>query len=114
MDTVLNRDRSQLGIAQINQKNFKGFAFKAAYAPTSDVTFHSAIGLTDTAEPTNSKYTDRVGWEVDLGMAYSFFNNFAYEVHFGYMDTGELFTRNNSLTDVDNITIVTNKLTMSF
>lgn len=114
MDTVLNRDRSALGAAQINQKIYQSFAFKAAYAPTSDITFHSAIGLTDAADTTDKKYTDRVGWEVDLGLAYSFFKNFAYEVHFGYMDTGELFTQSNSLTDVDNITIVTNKLTMSF
>lgn len=114
MDKALNRDRSQLGVPEINQENYQSFAFKAAYAATPDITFHSAIALTDTAKPTDIKYTDRVGWEVDLGLAYSFFNNFAYEVHFGYMDTGELFTRSNSLTDVDNITIVTNKLTMSF
>ncbi len=64
MDTVLNRDRSALGVAQINQENYRSFAFKAAYAPTSDITFHSAIGLTDTAKNTDIKYTDRVGWEV--------------------------------------------------
>ncbi len=111
MGTVLNNGSS---LEAINSSSYQGFAIKAAYAPTSDITFHSSLGLTDTQEDTDTAYTDRVGWELDLGLAYRFLNNFAYEVHFGYMDTGELFKESNSYTDIDNITIVTNKLTMSF
>lgn len=116
MNTVFNREETFTGNSHvnINKSQYQGFAIKAAYAPTPDITFHSSIGLTDTMENKNIDYTDRVGWEVDLGLAYKFFNNFAYEVHFGYMDTGELFKESNSYTDVDDITIITNKLTMSF
>ena len=114
--TVLNREDNFLNEPQIdiNKGNYQGFAIRAAYAPTPDITFHSSIGLTDTIENKNLAYTDRVGWEVDLGLAYKIFNNFAYEVHFGYMDTGELFKESNRYTDIDEITIITNKLTMSF
>lgn len=116
METVLNRDENRLNTPQIdiNRSTYQGFAIKAAYAPTPDITFHSSIGLTDTLENKDIAYTDRVGWEVDLGLAYKIFNNFAYEVHFGYMDTGELFKESSRFTDVDDITIITNKLTMSF
>ena len=116
MNSVLNREEIFPGDSQINvnKSSYQGFAIHAAYAPTPDITFHSSIGLTDTMENKAIDYTDRIGWEVDLGLAYKFLNNFAYEVHFGYMDTGELFRDSNSFTDVDNITIVINKLTMSF
>lgn len=114
MNTVLNREGDSLSFFRANQENYQSLAFKASYAPTSDITFHSAISLTDTIETNELDYKDRVGWEVDLGVAYSFFNNFAYEVHFGYMDTGELFKDSSTFTDVDDITIITNKLTMSF
>lgn len=116
MKTVLNREGNSLNdpLIDINKGSYQGFAIRAAYAATPDITFHSSIGLTDTIDDKNLAYTDRVGWEVDLGLAYKIFNNFAYEVHFGYMDTGELFKESNSYADVDDITIITNKLTMSF
>jgi len=116
MNTVLNREELLLGAPQenINKSNYQGFAIRAVYSPTPAITFHSSFGLRDTIENTAIDYKDRVGWEVDLGLADKFLNNFAYEVHFGYMDTGELFRESNSLANVDNITIVTNKLTMSF
>ena len=112
MDTVLNRDESN-PLADMNKNNYQGFAIRAAYAPTAALTFHSSIGLTDNKNQ-ELDYSDRVGWELDLGLAYKLFHNFAYEVHFGYMDTGELFKESNSYTDIDNITIIANKLTMSF
>jgi hypothetical protein len=116
MDTVFNRDDTfqSNNPAYINKNRFQGIALKAAYSPTSAITFHSSIGLTDTSSNENLDYTDRLGWELDLGMAYQFLGNFAYEVHFGYMDTGQLFTESNRYKDIENITIVTNKLTMSF
>ncbi len=116
MDTVLNREALLPGESPsyIPNTSYRSFALRGAYSPTSNLSFHSAIGVTDTIDAKNIAYKDRVGWEVDLGMAYRFLNNFAYELHFGYMDTGELFRESNTLTDVDNITIVTNKITMSF
>ncbi len=116
MDTVLNRDgdlfqKSHVGI---NAIPFQGMAIRAAYSPLSNITIHSSIGLSNTSADENLAYTERLGWELDLGVAYRFLNKFAYEVHFGYMDAGELFTESNRYTDLKDITIVTNKLTMSF
>lgn len=116
MGSAFNKDESfaQHTIEGINGERFQGITLRAAYAPTSTITFHSSIGLTDTSTDERLDYTDRIGWELDLGMAYKFLDNFAYEVHFGYMDTGQLFTESNKYADIENITIVTNKLTMSF
>lgn len=116
MDTVLNRDEDlfRKSRAGINAIPFQGVVIQAAYAPLSNITIHSSIGLSNTSADETLDYTDRLGWELDLGVAYKFLNKFAYEVHFGYMDTGELFTESNKYTDLKNITIVTNKLTMSF
>ena len=116
MDSAFNKDESYShdSIEGINGERFQGITLKAAYAPTSTITFHSSIGLTNTSSDERLDYTERIGWELDLGMAYKFLDNFAYEVHFGYMDTGQLFTESNKYADIENITIVTNKLTMSF
>lgn len=116
MDTVLNRDNDlfQKSQAGINAVPFQGMAIQAAYSPLSNITIHSSIGLSNTSTDETLDYTERLGWELNLGMAYKFLNKFAYEVHFGFMDTGELFTESNKYTDLKNITIVTNKLTMSF
>ncbi len=116
MDTVLNRETNFSGtpVRPVDNGNYHGFAIKAAYAPTSAITIHSSVALTDITDKEHIDYTDRVGWEVDLGVAYKFMNKFAYEVHFGYMDTGELFKESTSFTDVESIGIISNKLTMSF
>lgn len=116
MDTAFSRDSDFLnaGSPGINTDQYQGIALKAAYSPTSAITFHSSIGLTDTSSDERLDYTERLGWELDLGMAYKFLGKFAYEVHFGYMDTGQLFTESNRYADIEDITIVTNKLTMSF
>lgn len=116
MDTAFSRDSDFLNAssAGLSTDQYQGVALKAAYSPTSAITFHSSIGLTNTSQDERLDYADRLGWELDLGMAYKFLGNFAYEVHFGYMDTGQLFTESNRYTDIEDITIVTNKLTMSF
>lgn len=116
MDTVLSRDEELFhkSYAGINEIPLQGMVLQAAYSPLSNITIHSSIGLSNTSADENLDYTERIGWELDLGVAYKFLNKFAYEVHFGYMDTGELFTESNRYTDVEDITIVTNKLTMSF
>ncbi len=116
METILGdrRDLSNSGIRDINSDDLKGFSVKVAYAPTSDITLHSSFGFTETINQKQANYSDSLGWEVDLGVAYKFLNKFAYEIHFGYMDTGDLFKQSNQYMDVEEITIVTNKLTMSF
>jgi hypothetical protein len=35
-------------------------------------------------------------------------------MHFGFMDTGDLFKRNNAYSDVESIVMISNQLSMSF
>lgn len=64
--------------------------------------------------PDNVEYENESSWEANLGFIYKLVNNLSYEVHFGYMDTGDLFTDQSSYSDVENIIMVSNQLTMSF
>ncbi len=90
-----------------------GFAVGAAFSATDKLTLLSTIGITQNpSEP--FIYNSNFGWEIDLGVAYKILNNLTYEVHFGYMDTGEAFKDSPALTEIEEITILTNKLTMSF
>ncbi|MBC8208930.1 MAG: hypothetical protein H8E79_07170 [Desulfobulbaceae bacterium] len=91
----------------------RSFAIGATFSATDKLTLLSTIGIT---QPQNEPfiYNSNFGWELDLGVAYKLLNNLTYEVHFGYMDTGEAFTESPTLTEVEKITILTNKLTMSF
>ena len=116
METILGgkRDLHDSGLRSINSEDLKGFSVKVAYAPTSDITLHTSFGFTETINQKQANYSDSLGWEVDLGVAYKFFNKFAYEIHFGYMDTGDLFKKSTQYMDVEEITVITNKLTMSF
>lgn len=116
INNALNTEQGLPGSPQANllPDPYQGFAIKAAYAPTSNIILHSSLGLTDTTTDKTIAYKDRVGWELDLGVAYKFLNKFAYEVHFGYMDTGQLFSESYNSPDITDITIVVNKLTMSF
>ncbi len=70
MDTVLNRDMTFADtLAAINNTNFQGVSIKAAYSPTSNITLHTSVGLTDTTMDERIDYTERLGWELDLGVA---------------------------------------------
>ena len=53
-------------------------------------------------------------WEANLGVIYKLFNNFSYEMHFGFMDTGDIFKKSNAYSDVESIVMISNQLTMSF
>lgn len=92
-----------------------GFAIAAEFLPTPSLAFHGAIGVT--RMDWDSVYLSgrpESSWEANIGVVYNFFNSLAYEVHFGYMDTGDLFQQVNSYSDVESIIMVSNQLTLSF
>lgn len=91
----------------------RSFALGAAFSATDKLTLLSTIGIAQHSDEPFI-YNSNFGWEIDLGVAYKLLNNLTYEVHFGYMDTGEAFKDSPTLTEVEEITILTNKLTMSF
>lgn len=92
----------------------RGFAIAAEYLPTPSLAFHGAIGVTRGAWDNAVSSELQSSWEANIGVVYNFFNSLSYEVHFGYMDTGDLFQQVNTYSDVDSIIMVSNQLTLSF
>ncbi|PIE65419.1 MAG: hypothetical protein CSA26_03605 [Desulfobacterales bacterium] len=91
-----------------------GFAVAAEYLATPNLAFHGAIGVTKGNWDANASLETESSWEANIGIVYKFFNSMVYEVHFGYMDTGDVFQETSAYTDVDSIIMISNQLTMSF
>ena len=91
-----------------------GWAIAAEYLPTPNLAFHGAIGVTSAAWDAKSEDEMQSSWEANIGVVYNFFNSLAYEVHFGYMDTGDLFQEVDAYSEVDSILMISNQLTLSF
>lgn len=90
-----------------------GFAVAAEYSPLSKLALQGVIGVTKNSwDPSNANHES--SWEANLGVIYKMFKNLSYEMHFGYMDTGDLFKERNTYTDVESIIMISNQLTMSF
>ena len=93
----------------------KGIALSAQYEATKKITVLGAFGITQNLRrPDNLDEDNESSWEANLGFIYKLVNNFSYELHLGYMDTGNLFRDQSSYSDVENIIMVSNQLTMSF
>ena len=93
----------------------RGIAVAAQFSATRKLALLGAFGLTKNLwTPNTINYENESSWEANLGVIYKLMNNLAYEVHFAYMDTGDLFTERNSYNDVESIIMVSNRLTMSF
>lgn len=91
-----------------------GFAIAAEYLPTPTLAFHGAIGVTSVAWDGESADNLQSSWEANIGVVYNFYNSLSYEVHFGYMDTGDLFQKVDTYSGVDSIIMISNQLTLSF
>jgi hypothetical protein len=92
----------------------QGWAIAAEYLPTPNLAFHGAIGVTSVAWDAKSEDEMQSSWEANIGVVYNFFNSLAYEVHFGYMDTGDLFQEVDAYSEVESILMISNQLTLSF
>lgn len=92
-----------------------GIALSAHFNPTQKLSLQGTFGVTRNLwTPDNINYEQESSWEANLGVVYRFLNNLSYELHLGYMDTGDLFTERNTYSDVESIIMVSNKLTLSF
>lgn len=90
------------------------FALSADYVATPELSLHGAIGVTQNRWDDTFDSDYETSWEANLGVIYQLFNNIRYEVHFGYMETGDLFRENETYDDIESIIMISNKLTMSF
>lgn len=89
-------------------------ALSATFDATQKIAIQGAFGVTRMWALDSLKYENESGWEANLGVIYKLLNNFSYELHFGYMDTGTLFHDRSSYTNVESIIMISNQLTMSF
>ena len=97
------------------KKIFQSFSVVADYQATPRLGFRGVIGVTKNAMDTSSvKLNSDSSWEANIGVIYKLFNNFSYEMHFGFMDSGDLFKNSNAYRDVESIVMINNQLTMSF
>jgi hypothetical protein len=95
--------------------NTSGIALSATINATPKIAVQGAFGVTRNLwSPDSLSYENESSWEANLGVIYKLLNNLSYELHFGYMDTGNLFTDRSSYTNVESIIMVSNQLTMSF
>lgn len=90
-----------------------GFAISAQYQPTNQFAVQGTFGIAkNNWDPSVAEHES--SWEANLGVVYRLLDNLNYEVHFGYMETGDVFKERNSYSDVESIIMVSNKLSMSF
>jgi len=75
---------------------------------------HWAMGYADVNDQRSD--LDKKAWEYNVGLAYSFFNNFMYEAHFGYLttDEGTAHAVEPQVAPVEEVYMVTNNISMKF
>ena len=92
-----------------------GVALAAEFAASAKLSIQGAFGLTRNMWSADSvNYEGQSSWEANLGVVYHLLNNLSYGLHFGYMDTGDLFSDKSTYADVESIIMISNRLTMSF
>jgi hypothetical protein len=93
----------------------QSIAVSGQFNATGKIAIQGAFGLTRNLwTPDSINFENKSSWEANLGIIYKLMNNLSYELHFAYMDTGDLFTKRSSYSDVESIVMVSNRLTMSF
>lgn len=115
---ILNSEhvgRVFLGEAITPTSNARGVAVAATFDASQNIALQGTFGVTRNLwSPDSLNYEKDSSWEANLGVIYKLLNNISYELHFGYMDTGNLFNDRSSYTNVESIIMISNQLTMSF
>lgn len=95
--------------------NISSIGLSAQLDATKNISLQGALGVTRNLwTPELIGDLNGSSWEANLGVIYKFLNNLSYELHFGYLDTGNLFSDRNSYSDVESIIMISNKITLSF
>jgi hypothetical protein len=98
-----------------DSSNINSIALSAQFDATQKISLQGAFGVTRNFwTPDLRGSVNGSSWEANLGVIYKLLNNLSYELHFGYMDTGDLFNDRSSYSDVENIIMISNQLSLSF
>ncbi len=73
---------------------------------------HAAVGAAEAASELPG-YDSDYGYELNAGMSYKLLDNLTYNLHFGWLATGDFF-KLGTATDVNDITLLYNNLSMTF
>lgn len=102
---------------QINQDareaGLHSFGAQANYAMSNRLMLHGAVAYSMAANKP-SGYDKSYGIEYNIGAAYKLLSNLTYEVHFGYLDTGDFFKGYHQAASTKNVFLASNHLTMTF
>lgn len=95
--------------------NSRGFALSAEFDASKNVSLFGAFGMTKNLwTPDAIDFENKSSWEANLGLIYRLVDHLSYELHFGYMDTGDLFYDRSTYSDVESIIMISNRLSLSF
>jgi hypothetical protein len=115
---VLNSERQKTVYSDdtaSHNSNINSIALSGQFDATKNISLQGAFGITRNLwTPDLTGSVNGSSWEANLGVIYKLLNNLSYELHFGYMDTGDLFSDRNSYSDVENIIMISNQLSLSF
>ena len=113
-DVLANNNTKLLLKENSVRDGVQGFAISARFEASKNFAVKGAFGMAHNTWLNDVQSENKSSWEANLGVIYSFFPNLNYELHLGYMDTGDLFKDRNEYSDVESIIMISNKLTMSF
>lgn len=103
------------GETSFRTSSFSSIALSAQIEATDNISLQGSLGVTRNLwSPDLMGSLNGSSWEANLGVIYKLLNNLSYELHFGYMDTGNLFSDRHSYSDVENIIMISNQLSLSF
>ena len=103
-----------LGDTGARTSNIKSIALSAEFDATDKISLQGAVGMTRNLWSPDISGSMNGAWEANLGVVYKLLDNISYELHFGYMETGDLFNNRSSYSDVESIIMMNNRLTLSF
>ena len=89
-----------------------GLVASADFSATEKLAFHGAIGWAQAADEMAGFDSD-YGWEFDAGASYKLLDNLTYNLHFGFLSTGDFF-KMGTPTGTNDITLLYNNLSMKF
>ncbi|MDP3028052.1 MAG: hypothetical protein Q8O04_00855 [Deltaproteobacteria bacterium] len=91
----------------------KAYVLSADYQCSPELALHGALGAAY-ADKVGAGVDDEFGTEFDLGLKYQIMSNLAYELHFGYLWTGDFFKGPAGKYTTDDIYQIDHSLTLSF
>jgi len=91
----------------------KVYVLSADYQVDPQLAVHGALGAAY-ADKTTAGVDDEFGKEFNLGLKYQIMSNLAYELHFGYLWTGDFYKVGTAATQIDDVYQIDHSLTLSF